>query len=216
MAEPTLRTDAELRALYRDPSAGAVAKQIDHLDDHCRDFLAASPFVVLSTSDGAGRCDASPRGGHPGFVCVLDDHRLALPDLSGNNRLDTYGNVLASPGVGLLCFVPGSEELLRINGRGELTTDPAVLAACADDVTPKVALVVHVTEAFVHCGKAVRRSGLWDTERWLPEDRRPDAVCMLREHIGTSTGRPMSVDADSLRVALEQDYTDTQWRPGGA
>lgn len=216
MADSTIRTDAELRSHYREPSAGAIAKQIDHLDAQCRAFIAASPFVVVSTSDGGGRCDASPRGGQPGFVRVLDDHRLALPDLSGNNRLDTYANIVASPGVGMLFLLPGSDELLRVNGEGTLTTDPTVLAECSDGaMTPRVALVVRVQEAFVHCGKAIRRSGLWEPDRWLPADQRPDAVCMLRDHIGISNGAPMSVDTDTLRVALERDYTATQWQPGG-
>src|SRR3954463_632355 len=111
-----VETEAELRALFRPPGQPALRKQIDHIDDHCRSFLAHTPFVIIATADPSGRCDASPKGGPPGFVRALDDHRVAIPDLSGNNRLDTMQNLIGNPGIALLCCIPGVDETLRING----------------------------------------------------------------------------------------------------
>src|SRR5215471_422982 len=126
-----------LREVYRPPSKPAVAKQIHHLDHNCRAYIAHSPFVTVATADAAGRCDVSPKGGPPGFVHVLDDHRLGIPDLSGNNRLDSLQNLVANAGIGLLFLVPGFGETLRVNGTAAVSTDPDVLAACAvGDVVP--------------------------------------------------------------------------------
>ena len=114
---------AALRAHYGTVHPLAVRKILPRLDQHCRAFIALSPFCVLASSDGAGGVDASPRGDAPGFVAVLDDSTLLLPDRPGNNRVDSYGNIVAHPGVGLLFFVPGINETLRVNGNARVTTD---------------------------------------------------------------------------------------------
>lgn len=199
-----------LRAHYRDPSPGVVAKVLGRLDAHCADFIAHSPFLVLGTSDEHGRCDVSPRGGPPGFVAVLDRSRLAIPDLAGNNRLDSLGNAVRSPGVGLLFFVPGVEESLRVNGDAEVTTEPEVLDACAlRDVRPRVAMVVHVREAYLHCAKAFRRGGVWRPDTWPDLDGMATPARMLRDQVATD------MTEDGVRDALERSYADTLWQAGG-
>jgi PPOX class probable FMN-dependent enzyme len=154
---------AALRAHYGTVHPLALKKVLTRLDGHCRDFIALSPFAVLATSDGAGGVDASPRGDAPGFVAVLDDSSLLLPDRPGNNRVDSYSNVMAHAGVGLLFFVPGINETLRVNGDARLVTEGALLGPlAAQGKTPTAGLLIAVQEAFFHCGKALMRSHLWD------------------------------------------------------
>lgn len=207
--ETTLADEAALRTRYRRPSAGVVDKQIDHVDDAAAGFLAATTLVVVATfgHDGA---DASPRGGPPGFVRPLDRQRIAFADLSGNNRLDTYTNLTERPEVGLLCVVPGLEETMRVNGRASVSVDPDVLAAVAfDERTPKVAVVVDVDECYIHCGKALRRAGVWDPATWRPKGERPEPAAILVQHAG------VDLDPALLEAGLEQDYRDTLWVAGG-
>ena len=156
-----------LRSVYEPVGELALKKELDHIDRHARDFIAASPFLVLSTSDAGGWPDASPRGDAPGFVKVVDAHRLHLPDRPGNNRLDSLENMLANPRVGLLFLVPRRLETLRVNGTARLLTDPALLAEHAVRGKPARA-VIEITAGSVYfqCGKAVVRSGLWQQERW--------------------------------------------------
>lgn len=204
-----ITTVGQLQALYRQPHDLVLRKQIDHVDAAARSFIAASPFVVLATAHADG-ADASPRGGPPGFVAVLDEHRLAFGDLSGNNRLDSLTNLLAQPRVGLLFLVPGVDETLRVNGRAALTTNPEVLAATAlDGRTPRTAVVIDVEECFIHCAKAFRRSRLWDPQAWLEAADRPSAACALRDHL------QLDVDPKMIEDDLEVAYRETLWEPGG-
>ena len=152
-----------LRAHVGQISALAERKVLDHLDRHCRAFIGLSPFLVIATADREGRVDASPRGDPPGFVRVLDDTALLLPDRPGNNRVDSFGNVLSAPGVGLIFFVPGVEETLRVNGQARLVTDDEQLAFSeVNGRAPRTGMLIRVDEAFFHCGKALKRSRLWD------------------------------------------------------
>jgi PPOX class probable FMN-dependent enzyme len=170
----------ELRALFPPPSARAVTKQLDRIDDRCRAWLAQCPFVAVGTTNPDGTGDVSPKGGAPGFIHVLDDHHLAWGELPGNNRLDGYANLVRDPRIGLLFMIPGIGEMLRVNGTAWVSTAPALLEATAPDgVLPTVALVVEVAEAFIHCAKAARRSGLWDPERWPDPSSVPGAAAML-------------------------------------
>lgn len=199
-----------LREIYRPASGAAVAKVISSLDDHCRDFLSKSPFFVLSTADSDGVCDGSPKGGHAGFVEMIDEHRLGWADYSGNNRLDSFENVVTNPGVALLFLIPGLDETLRVNGAAELSTDPELCERFATGGRPaKVVVVVTVAEAYVHCAKALRRSELWDADSWLDAGDRPNASVMFRDHA------VLDVPAEVIHDALEQDLVDTLWRPGG-
>ncbi len=154
---------AALRAHMGAISPMAARKVLPALDRHCRAFIALSPFLVLASSDAEGRADASPRGDPPGFVQVLDDRTLLLPDRPGNNRVDSFANVLDAPGVGLIFFVPGFDETLRVNGTARLLTDSDALSGSSiAGKTPRTGLVIAVEEVFFHCAKALRRARLWD------------------------------------------------------
>lgn len=162
-----ISSEAELRAVLGQPTQRAIDKQIDRLDEHCRLIISRSPFVVISSADADGRPDASPKGDAPGFVLVLDERTLAVPDRPGNRRADTFRNVLANPRVGLLFLVPGRLETLRVNGRARISTDAVLTKRMAvQEKAPHLALVVAVEEAFVHCGKCMLRSQLWQPASW--------------------------------------------------
>lgn len=208
---PVVTNDDELRSIYQMPSKPAVAKEIDHLDGHCRALIEHSPFVVLATGSTDGSSDASPRGGPAGFVKVLDEHRLAVPDLSGNNRLDSFQNILERPGVGMLFFVPGLEETLRVSGQARLETDPAVLDVCTvHDVRPRLVVTVTVTSAYIHCAKAVRRSGIWRQEEWPSLGDMPTIACMLKDHYALP-----GLDTEGVERRLADSYRRTMWLAGG-
>jgi PPOX class probable FMN-dependent enzyme len=175
---------AELRSYYGEPAERARKKQLSQLDVHCRKFIELSPFFVLSTAAADGSTDASPKGDLPGFVAVLDDHTLLIPDRPGNNRVDSFQNVLENPHVGLLFFVPGINETLRVNGRAHLTIDPELLAPMSvNGKQPRAGLVVKVEEAYLHCAKALIRSQLWDPERQIDRKSFPTMGQMLADQI---------------------------------
>ena len=175
---------AALEALYDAPSERVRLKQIDRLDAHCRAFIAASPFLILATHGGAG-ADCSPRGDQPGFVAVEDDSTLLLPDRRGNNRIDSLRNIVENPAVGLIFLVPGVHETLRVNGRGRISVDPALLARFAvDGKAPRTVLVVTVQEAFIQCARALVRSDLWNPERHVRRADLPSLGTVLAAHTG--------------------------------
>lgn len=160
-------SEQALRELYGHPGERAVAKEPPRLDAHCRAFIAHAPFLVMGTADADGRCDVSPKGDAPGFVQVLDDRRLAIPDRPGNNRLDGLRNVLDNPHVALIFFIPGREDTLRVNGRAAISRDEALLDRLAvEGKRPQTVLLVEVEQAFMHCPRAFKRAGLWDPQRW--------------------------------------------------
>lgn len=197
-----------LRRLYAQPHPAVVAKQLDHVDAASREVIALAPFVAVGTVGPSG-ADVSPRGGPPGFVAVLDEHRLALGDLAGNRRLDSFENVLRDPRVGLMFVVPGMDETLRVNGRACLTTDPEVLEACSFPGTrAQVALGIDVDEVFLHCAKAFRRSALWDPTTWAAAGERPTGGAIFREQMG------LDVPAELIDADLEAGYAATMWEPG--
>jgi PPOX class probable FMN-dependent enzyme len=179
----------DLRQVYRAPSPGALRKCLPYLDEHARQFIALSPLVILATSDGSSSSDASPRGGAPGHVAVLDDQHLLLPDRSGNNRLDSFHNILRFPYVGLLFFIPGLAETLRVNGCASIVTCPTLLARCNDSGKAKAGLLVEVSEMYLHCSKAVELSALWQPGTW--PDTRPLASPgrIWSDHIRRGGGR---------------------------
>ena len=165
--QTTVSSKEQLRALVGEPSERAVKKEMNRLDDHCRAIIGRAPFMLLGTADGVGRCDVSPKGDLPGFVHVLDDQTLLIPDRPGNRRTDSLKNILENPHVGLLFVVPGKEETLRVNGRATIVLDEALLAGLAvEGKPPKLAIAVEIEECYAHCAKAFRRSGLWEQERW--------------------------------------------------
>ncbi len=174
----------ELRELVAPPTGRAVLKERRSLDEHCRAFIARSPFVLVATAGPDGRCDVSPKGDVPGFVHVLDDHRLVIPDRPGNRRLDGMTAILDNPHVGLLFLVPGKEETLRVNGRACITRDPALLARFAvAGKTPQLAFGVEVEECFMHCAKAFKRSRLWEPATWPDPATLPSLGRILHDQI---------------------------------
>ncbi|RVT53712.1 pyridoxamine 5'-phosphate oxidase family protein [Rubrivivax albus] len=159
-------TEAELRALIGEPAPLTCAKISDRLNPMTRLFVERSPFVGLATSDADGRCDLSPRGDPPGFVRILDDRTLLLPERPGNRLADSLRNLLANPRIGLLFVVPGVSDTFRVNGRATITTDPALLAPCSvEGKAPRLGILVDVEEAYTQCSKAFIRSQLWDPAR---------------------------------------------------
>ena len=201
----------DLRSIYRPPGRGPVDKVIDRLDNHCRDFIAKSPFFVLSTASSDGICDGSPKGGPPGFVRVLDDRRLAWADFSGNNRLDSFQNLVTNDCVALLFLIPGLDETLRVNGTAELRTDRELCDEFAvGDKPARVVVVVTAAEAYIHCAKALRRAELWSPDIWLQPEDLPSAACIVKDHA--------SIDADiaAIEDAREENLRATLWEPGGA
>lgn len=166
---------AALRAIVPEPPASAWTKERPALDPDCAAFIAASPFAVLATAGPDGRCDASPRGGPPGFVQVLGPQRIAIPDYAGNRRQDSHRHVLANPHVGLVFIVPGVKETLRLNGRASLSNDTRLLVDLrSGGRAPRLALIVEIETVFVHCGKALHRAELWDPDGW------PQGVSLAR------------------------------------
>jgi len=181
-----ITTEAQLRALYAAPVERALRKELDHLDRHCRRFIAHSPFVVLATADADGRQDAAPRGGDRGFVHVADDHTLLLPDRPGNNRLDSLANLTQRPEVGLLFMVPGVDETLRVNGTAELRDDPDLTGRfAASGRSPRIVVQITVRQAYLHCAKALMRSRLWDPDARIERTDLPTMGQMLRDQIGS-------------------------------
>lgn len=205
----SLESVADLRELYVDPGIRGQAKVIHAIDDNCRSFLAHCTFVVVASADAEGRCDASPKGGEPGFIQAIDDRHVAWADLSGNNRLDSFQNIVANSSVGLLCVIPGLDETLRINGSATLSTDPDLLERFAvAGKRAKVVVVVEVDEAYIHCAKAFRRGAMWKPEAWPDRSDMPTIGCMLRDHA------QIAVEPEVVTASLEQNYAETLWETG--
>jgi hypothetical protein len=174
-----------LREVYGPAKVRSVKKQIDHLDRHCIRFISLSPFLVLASASATGAPDASPRGGVPGFVHVVDTHTLLIPDSPGNNRLDSLSNLVESPQIGLLFMIPGMDETLRVNGTVRLRNDEAALVPFAGDARIRIAIEVKVTDAYLHCAKAFMRSKLWDATHHIDRAALPTMGEMLNEQTGT-------------------------------
>ena len=197
---------AKLRAVYRPPRPRSGLKVLDHLDVHCRNFLARSPLCVISSSRADGRADASPRGDLPGSLAhVLDDRTLLLPDRPGNRQLDTLSNLVERPHVGLVFFVPGLNETLRVNGRAEIDTDPELLAPLAiRGKLPIAAIKVTVEEAYLHCAKALIRARIWESEARVERSRFPTYGQVLADQIAGADAA--EIDADSAESARTDLY----------
>ncbi len=192
-----IKTVDELRLLYKEPRAAARLKGLDQLDTFCREFIALSPFFVLASCNANGHADASPRGDQPGFVHVLDEHTLLIPDRPGNNRIDTMRNIVSNPDVGMIFFVPGFNETLRVNGTATIVQDPEICAQFAVNGKPALSVMrVTVREAFFHCGKALMRSRLWDPTTYRDRSAFPSHGRILAEQTKT-----VSVEESEAYVA---------------
>ena len=187
-----ITTEGQLRAVIGHPSHRVMAKHVAALDQHCRDFIARSPFLLIASANGGGSMDVSPRGDPPGFVHVLDDKTLAIPERPGNRKADTLSNLLESQRVGLLFMIPGKQETLRVSGSAAIVRDQWLRDRLAvHHRTPELAMAVTVEEVFFHCAKCVIRSQLWNTANW------PDLA-------GLPTLAQAMVDAGRLSETPEQ------------
>jgi PPOX class probable FMN-dependent enzyme len=185
---------------YRPPSQLVLDKEIEEIDRHCRAFIELSPFAVLSTAGADGWPEISPRGGDPGFVHVLDEHRLALPDRQGNNRVDSLRRLAENPRAALLFFVPGAEETLKIFGTTTIAgPDDLGVDLVEFGRAPKSVLVIEVQRAYFHCGKAVMRSGLWDPARQVDRSTMTPFGQVLKDHCRLETPLP---DDATIRAEL--------------
>lgn len=178
-----VKSEEELRSLLGNPGVLAKNKVIDYLDDNCIEFLRKSPFLILSSANSSGHCDSSPRGDAPGFIHVIDQKHFVIPERPGNRRLDSILNVLENPQVGVLFLIPGLDETLRINGSATVIRDEHILENMkANGKTPLLGIAIEVEECFIHCGKAFKRSGLWNQDTWIEEAALPSAAKMLAVH----------------------------------
>jgi uncharacterized protein len=203
-----IQDEQSLRSLFEATHTLAALKSLGLLDKHAQDFIRRAPFICLGTQNMDGKADVSPRGDPAGFVKILDQRTLAIPDRPGNNRLDSLANILANPSVGLLFIIPGFDDTLRVNGRASLTTDPELLKSMAvNDRVPKLAIVVKVSEVFLHCAKASRRSQLWNPDHFQDRGAMPSLMKILLDQ---TTGAPG--DDDEMRKmddGLEVEYKKT-------
>jgi PPOX class probable FMN-dependent enzyme len=199
----TVTSEEQLRQITGAPVARALRKELTALDVHCRAIISSSPFVLISSCDAEGRLDASPKGDSAGFVQVLDDTTLAIPDRPGNRRTDTFRNVLQNPRVGLLFLVPGKNETLRVNGSAVIVRDAGLRERMAvKGKPPELALVVSTEEVFVHCGKCMLRAGLWRPETWPDVMGLPSHARCLLDHAGLT--QPL----EEIEASVRRNYTD--------
>ena len=197
-----IHSTAELESLVGKPSPLALKKELNALDEHMRRFIAHSPFLILSTHGKDGRCDASPRGDAPGFVRVIDEHTLLIPDRPGNRRVDSFHNLLETGSIGLLFLVPGMGETLRVNGRAMLVRDEHWLASLsAQGKRPLLAIAVEVQECYLQCAKALLRSKLWESQTRPDLHSLPCAAEMLADQV-----RMPEFDVAKLQAVLDGAY----------
>lgn len=191
-----IRSVEELRSVIGEEIPGLNEKNIDHLDSYAIEFIKKSPFLVLTTSDAQGRCDASPKGDAPGFVHILDEKQIVIPDRPGNKLAYGHLNILENSHVGVLFLIPGTSETLRINGKAELSASPELLDQLSARGKPAVlALSITVEECFFHCAKAFIRSGLWKPETWPSEAHRVSFGEMFAARKQASKGMAEAIDA---------------------
>ncbi|HTO31341.1 MAG TPA: pyridoxamine 5'-phosphate oxidase family protein [Pararhizobium sp.] len=204
-----INSEETLRRLYSATHDLAIHKIQETLGVHAQEFIRRSPFLCLGTQDLNGRADVSPRGDPPGFVSILDDRTLAIPDRPGNNRLDSLSNILANPAVGLLFMIPGFDDTLRVNGVARIATNPALLETMTvNSRVPTLAIVVQVREVFLHCAKALRRSHIWDSTHHQDRRQMPSLIKMILDE---TTGAPEEEEMRKIDAGLEEDYKKTMY-----
>ena len=197
----TITDTAALKQIVGEPKPAIANKEMQALDRHIRHFISLCPFLCISTADAEGNQDVSPRGDPPGFVKILDDRTVLIPDRKGNRRMDTMRNILENPNVGLLLMLPGVEEIVRINGKASITEDPTLLADCAvNGNAPALGIVVKIDDVFFHCAKAVIRSKLWDPKTPIERREFPTYGEIVRDQ------RDPDADIDSINADLQNDY----------
>ena len=198
-----ITSEAQLREILGEPSQLAANKAVKTLDEHCRNFIASSPFIVIASSDAAGNVDISPKGDPAGFVQVLDERTLAIPDRPGNRRADTFRNILQNPQIGLFFFIPGKQETFRVSGKAIIVRDLALRQSMAiRGKTPEFAIVVTIDEAFLHCAKCVIRSGIWEQEKWPDLDNLASLARVMIDQ-----GK-LKDDEKKVQAAINESYSD--------
>jgi PPOX class probable FMN-dependent enzyme len=197
-----LTTEQEIRDIIGYPSELVQKKAIHQLDQHCRELIALSPILFLSTADENGYCDVSPRGDAPGSVLVIDDQHLVIPERPGNRRIDSLSNILKNPRIGLIFIIPGLEETLRINGKAFVIKDQEILSRMkARDKQPILGIGVEVEECFIHCAKAFKRSGVWDVNSWLQANSLPFIPAIISAHVNSK-----EYSVEMIEKGLQESY----------
>ena len=205
-ADHIIRTEADLERHYGPKNPASVWKELDHIHPHYRAMIEASPFVAIGTVGPEGT-DVTPKGDPAGFVHVADEKTLMIPDRPGNNRLDSWRNIIGDPRVSVLFLIPGVGETLRVNGRARLARDEALLSILrTKGDPPQLALVVDVEEVYLHCAKACMRSQVWDPQTWLPKEELPSAPQIYRDHRDTPGLTVAQVEAE-----LEESFRTRMW-----
>ncbi|MDQ0112419.1 pyridoxamine 5'-phosphate oxidase family protein [Paenibacillus harenae] len=197
-----LTSENEIRDLLGYPSEVVKRKTIHNIDVHCRNFISMSPILFISTSDKEGFCDVSPRGDAPGSVLVLDEKHLVIPERPGNRRMDSLLNILSNPRVGIIFIIPGLEETLRINGQAYIIKDENILDQMkVKDKKPLLGIGIEVEECFIHCAKAFKRSGVWDSKTWMEGDALPSIPTILSDHVNST-----EFTEEVIRRGLQESY----------
>ncbi|WP_379140026.1 pyridoxamine 5'-phosphate oxidase family protein [Paenibacillus sp. sgz500992] len=203
----TIKSEEELRAMLGYPSELVKNKAIDALDEHCRQFIAKSPLLIMATSDAEGLCDVSPRGDAPGFVLVLDDKHLVIPERPGNRRMDSLRNILSNPNAGLIFLIPGLEETLRVNGHAYIVRDEDLLVRMeSHGRTPLVGIVIEVEECYMHCAKSLKRSSLWNPDSWIVKAELPNVAQVISDH-----AKLPGMNAEKVKASLQDSYTNRMY-----
>ena len=198
MSTALVESEAELRESYDQPKEMTLKLKLKKLDQHGRRFISLSPFMVLATHG-----DASPKGDAPGFVKMVDNTTLLIPDRAGNNKLDTLRNIIDHPAIGMIFFIPGVNETFRVNGTARITMDAALLEPLAvQGKVPKAGILVDIEEAYLHCGKALIRSKLWDPETKIERSEMPTMGQMVADQVA-------GFDADTIETNYQEALKTT-------
>jgi PPOX class probable FMN-dependent enzyme len=206
-SSPSPLSSDEIRDFMGEPMEIALQKQRPKLDRHSKAFIERSPFLCLGTSGADGKADVSPRGDPPGFVQVVDDSTLFIPDRPGNNRVDSMTNIAENPRVGLLFFIPGYEDTLRVNGTATIVRDQALLeAAAVNGRVPKIGIRVDVDEAFLHCAKALKRSRLWDPKSQQDRKEMPSLAQIVLEQVAEPDSPPSKKEIAEGDEFIKENY----------
>jgi len=203
----TVESGTALREIMGPTMDIAIHKSRPKLDEHCKEFIRRSPFLCIGTASAQGKADVSPRGDPAGFVQIVDDNHLFLPDRPGNNRLDTMTNITENPNVGLLFFIPGFNDTLRVNGKATIVQDDTLASkAKVNGKAPKVGIMIEVQEAFLHCAKAFKRSNLWDPARFQKREEMPSLAHMILEQVAPPEKPPTAKEIKDADEFVEDNY----------
>jgi PPOX class probable FMN-dependent enzyme len=207
LQDAVLADESAVREVIGTPVDLAVKKAIPKLDQFSRELIERSPFLTIGTANANGKSDVSPRGDGPGFVLILDDNTIFIPERPGNNRVDTLSNITENPNVGLLFLVPGFDETLRVNGRASVVTDEKLLERCAvNGKVPKLGILVAVEEAYLHCAKAFRRSKLWDPASLQNRKEMPSLGKIIMQQTAEQDNPPSDDDIKVVDEFIEDNY----------